>query len=108
MGIGAGGGALDAARPAAAMVLVEFIFSALQIFIKLALDDGMDERVLVAYRLMFGAAFLCPVAFLLERCMQWNGMDGCLRTMPEEKATTNHEGGDRVILVWTFRVTSLW
>uniref|UniRef100_A0ACD5UA50 Uncharacterized protein n=1 Tax=Avena sativa TaxID=4498 RepID=A0ACD5UA50_AVESA len=49
------------------MVVVEFIFSALQIFIKLALDDGMDERVLVAYRLMFGAAFLCPVAFLIER-----------------------------------------
>ncbi|XP_062225630.1 WAT1-related protein At1g68170-like [Phragmites australis] len=49
------------------MVAVEFIFSALQIFIKLALDDGMDVRVLVAYRLMFAAAFLCPLAFLIER-----------------------------------------
>ncbi|XP_048551670.1 WAT1-related protein At1g68170-like [Triticum urartu] len=67
MGIGVGGGALEAARPVSAMVVVEFIFSALQIFIKLALDDGMDVRVLVAYRLMFGAAFLCPLAFLIER-----------------------------------------
>jgi hypothetical protein len=70
MGTSAGGGAaavLEDARPAAAMVLVELIFSALQIFIKLALDDGMDVRVLVAYRLMFGAAFLCPVAFFIER-----------------------------------------
>lgn len=69
MRIGVGGGALEAARPVAAMVVVEFIFSALQIFIKLALDDGMDVRVLVAYRLMFGAAFLCPLAFLIERCV---------------------------------------
>jgi hypothetical protein len=61
------GGVFEDARPAAAMVMVEFIFSALQIFHKLALDDGMDVGVLVAYRPMFGAAFLCPVAFLIER-----------------------------------------
>ncbi|KAF7050209.1 hypothetical protein CFC21_058598 [Triticum aestivum] len=61
------GSVLEAARPVAAMVVVEFVFSAMQIFIKLALDDGMDVRVLVAYRPMFGAAFLCPVAFLIER-----------------------------------------
>ncbi|KAM0898354.1 hypothetical protein ACQ4PT_021997 [Festuca glaucescens] len=65
--VGGAGGVFDGARPAAAMVVVELIFSVLQIFIKLALDDGMDVRVLVAYRLMFGAAFLCPVAFLIER-----------------------------------------
>ncbi|KAF7041422.1 hypothetical protein CFC21_051219 [Triticum aestivum] len=61
------GSVLEAARPVAAMVVVEFVFSAMQIFIKLALDDGMDVRVLVAYRPMFGAAFLCPIAFLVER-----------------------------------------
>ncbi|XP_044979396.1 WAT1-related protein At1g68170-like [Hordeum vulgare subsp. vulgare] len=67
MGIVGAGGVLEAARPVAAMVVVELVFSAMQIFIKLALDDGMDVRVLVAYRPMFGAAFLCPVAFLVER-----------------------------------------
>ena len=68
-GMGTGGGCVvvHGAKPAVAMVAVEFVFSALQIFIKLALDDGMDVRVLVAYRLMFAAAFLCPLAFLLER-----------------------------------------
>ncbi|XP_066347226.1 WAT1-related protein At1g68170-like isoform X1 [Miscanthus floridulus] len=68
--MGTGGGScvvVHGAKPAVAMVAVEFVFSALQIFIKLALDDGMDVRVLVAYRLMFAAAFLCPLAFLLER-----------------------------------------
>ncbi|KAI4993074.1 hypothetical protein ZWY2020_007387 [Hordeum vulgare] len=67
MGIVGAGGVLEAARPVVAMVVVELVFSAMQIFIKLALDDGMDVRVLVAYRPMFGAAFLCPVAFLVER-----------------------------------------
>ncbi|CAL5027542.1 unnamed protein product [Urochloa decumbens] len=62
-----GGGVVGGARPAVAMVAVELVFSALQIFIKLALDDGMDERVLVAYRLMFASAFLCPLAFFIER-----------------------------------------
>ncbi|CAN6228083.1 unnamed protein product [Urochloa humidicola] len=62
-----GGGVMGGAKPAVAMVVVELVFSALQIFIKLALDDGMDERVLVAYRLMFASAFLCPLAFFIER-----------------------------------------
>ncbi|KAM0898352.1 hypothetical protein ACQ4PT_021996 [Festuca glaucescens] len=61
------GGVFEDSRPAVAMVVVEFMFSALQIFHKLALDDGMDVRLLVAYRPMFGAAFLCPVAFFIER-----------------------------------------
>ncbi|XP_062225624.1 WAT1-related protein At1g68170-like [Phragmites australis] len=66
-GGGLGGAAEGAAKPAAAMVSLQLVFSVLQIFIKLALNDGMDARVLVAYRFMFAAAFLCPIAFLVER-----------------------------------------
>ncbi|KAF8667416.1 hypothetical protein HU200_053100 [Digitaria exilis] len=87
---GDGEGVVGGAKPAVAMVAVEFVFSALQIFIKLALDDGMDVRVLVAYRLMFASAFLCPLAFFIERY--------------EEAATTNHEGAARFIPVRTFWV----
>jgi hypothetical protein len=77
--------AVRGARPAVGMVAVELAFSALQIFIKLALDDGMDERVLVAYRLMFATAFLCPLAFLVERyCNQ-----ECLQGRPFDSASTN-------------------
>jgi hypothetical protein len=65
-GTAAGDGSLvNSAKPPEAMVVVEFIFSALQIFIRLALDDGMDERILVAYRLMFAAAF--PLALRFPR-----------------------------------------
>jgi hypothetical protein len=61
------GGAMEGAKPAVAMVALQLLFSALQIFIQLALDDGMDARVLVAYRFMFDAAVLCPIAFFVER-----------------------------------------
>lgn len=66
---GGGGGRVvaGAATPAAAMVGLQVLFSVLQIFIKLALNDGMDARVLVAYRYMFAAAFLCPIAFFVDR-----------------------------------------
>ena len=58
---------MEGAKPAAAMVALQLLFAALQICIKLALDDGMDARVLVAYRFMFAAAVLCPIAFFVER-----------------------------------------
>uniref|UniRef100_A0A0D3FVV1 WAT1-related protein n=2 Tax=Oryza TaxID=4527 RepID=A0A0D3FVV1_9ORYZ len=57
----------ESGRAVAAMVSLQLLFSALQVFIKLALNDGMDARVLVAYRFMFAATFLCPIAFLRER-----------------------------------------
>ena len=58
---------MEGAKPAAAMVALQLLFAALQIFIKLALDDGMDVHVLVAYRFMFAAAVLYPIAFFVER-----------------------------------------
>uniref|UniRef100_A0ACD5UPL2 Uncharacterized protein n=1 Tax=Avena sativa TaxID=4498 RepID=A0ACD5UPL2_AVESA len=67
---GGGGGCgvvAEAARPAAGMVGVQMLFSVLNILIKLALNDGMDARVLVAYRFMFAAVVLCPIAFFVER-----------------------------------------
>jgi uncharacterized membrane protein SpoIIM required for sporulation len=67
----AGGGGFgvvaEAARPAAGMVGVQVLFSVLNILIKLALNDGMDARVLVAYRFMFAVVVLSPIAFFVER-----------------------------------------
>ena len=57
----------EAARPASGMVGVQMLFSVLNILIKLALNDGMDARVLVAYRFMFATVVLCPIAFFVER-----------------------------------------
>ncbi|CAN6250766.1 unnamed protein product [Urochloa humidicola] len=60
-----GGG--DVAKPVAAMVLVQVIFAGVNIFYKLAVSDGMDMRVLVAYRYLFATAFLAPLAYFIER-----------------------------------------
>ncbi|XP_026658052.1 WAT1-related protein At1g68170-like [Phoenix dactylifera] len=59
--------AVEETKPAALMVLVQVAFAGLNIFCKLALNDGMDVRVLVAYRYIFAITFIGPLAFFLER-----------------------------------------
>ncbi|KAF9610401.1 hypothetical protein IFM89_022312 [Coptis chinensis] len=54
-------------KPAMTMVLVQTVFAGVNIFYKLAIFDGMSLRVLVAYRYVFAAAFLAPLAFFMER-----------------------------------------
>lgn len=84
----------DLAKPVAAMVVVQVMSAGVNIFYKLAVLDGMDMRVLVAYRYLFASAFLAPLAYFIERyagvaapasgCMddgrpiQFQSMHGCL------------------------------
>uniref|UniRef100_A0A803MX73 WAT1-related protein n=1 Tax=Chenopodium quinoa TaxID=63459 RepID=A0A803MX73_CHEQI len=49
------------------MVTVQVSFAVVNILYKLAAVDGMNLRVLVAYRLLFAAAFIVPVAYFIER-----------------------------------------
>ncbi|XP_043697369.1 WAT1-related protein At1g68170-like, partial [Telopea speciosissima] len=49
------------------MVMVQAISAGLNVFYKLSTVDGMDTRVLVAYRYMFAFIFLAPFAFFIER-----------------------------------------
>ncbi|KAJ4827759.1 hypothetical protein Tsubulata_020858, partial [Turnera subulata] len=53
--------------PGLAMFLVQIAFAGINIVYKMAMNDGMSMRVLVAYRLIFGAAFMIPVALVVER-----------------------------------------
>ncbi|CAM0144890.1 unnamed protein product [Urochloa decumbens] len=64
---GGGGGSGDVAKAVAAMVVVQVIFAGVNIFYKLAVSDGMDMRVLVAYRYLFATAFVAPLAYFMER-----------------------------------------
>ncbi|TVU16692.1 hypothetical protein EJB05_40267 [Eragrostis curvula] len=57
----------EVAKPVAAMVLVQVVFAGVNIFYKLAVCDGMDMRVLVAYRYLFASAVLAPLAYFVER-----------------------------------------
>ncbi|KAG8043987.1 hypothetical protein GUJ93_ZPchr0458g22620 [Zizania palustris] len=62
------GNVVEGLKPAAAMVLVQIIFAGVNIFYKLAVVcDGMDMRVLVAYRYLFASAVLAPLAYFVER-----------------------------------------
>ncbi|RCV23730.1 hypothetical protein SETIT_5G029000v2 [Setaria italica] len=52
--------------PPVAMVLVQLGFAGMNVVSKLALDAGMSPYVLIAYRNLIAAAFIAPIAYLLE------------------------------------------
>ncbi|KAK1349810.1 Nodulin MtN21 /EamA-like transporter family protein [Heracleum sosnowskyi] len=54
-------------KPTILMVIAETILGGSNVLYKLAANDGVDLRILVAYRFLFAAAFMIPVAFLVER-----------------------------------------
>lgn len=49
------------------MVVVQISLGGVSIFYKLASNDGMSMRVMVAYRFLFAAATVIPLALFLER-----------------------------------------
>lgn len=49
------------------MVIAETILGGSNVLFKLAANDGSDLRIVVAYRFLFAAAFMIPVALLVER-----------------------------------------
>ncbi|KAJ4909772.1 WAT1-related protein [Raphanus sativus] len=50
-----------------AMVVVQIATAVLNILFKLAVVDGMEPRVLVAYRLFFATLFMLPLSFIFQR-----------------------------------------
>ncbi|ESR45501.1 hypothetical protein CICLE_v100031331mg, partial [Citrus x clementina] len=53
-------------KPALTMVVVQVAFAGVNVFYKLAANNGMSLRVIVAYRFIFATAFMVPVAIILE------------------------------------------
>ncbi|GAB4841168.1 hypothetical protein Ancab_021912 [Ancistrocladus abbreviatus] len=58
---------MEGLKPIVMMVVVQVAFAGVNIFYKLAANDGMNLRILVAYRFLFAVAFIVPFAFFLER-----------------------------------------
>ncbi|XP_004485529.1 WAT1-related protein At1g25270-like [Cicer arietinum] len=54
-------------KPTLLMVVVQIAFAIVNILYKLAVNDGMNLRIVVAYRYIFSTAFIAPLAFFLER-----------------------------------------
>ncbi|KAI6701688.1 hypothetical protein NL676_016012 [Syzygium grande] len=58
---------IDGAKPAILMVVVQASFAGVNVLYKLAANDGMNLRLVVAYRLLFATAFISPLALFFER-----------------------------------------
>lgn len=56
-----------AACSVVAMVVVQMLLGGDIVLFKVAADEGMPVSIIVAYRFIFSAAFLSPIAFMLER-----------------------------------------
>ncbi|KAJ4847382.1 hypothetical protein Tsubulata_018022 [Turnera subulata] len=54
-------------KPALLMVVVQVGFVGVNILYKLAANDGMSLKVIIAYRFIFATAFMVPVALIVER-----------------------------------------
>ncbi|KAG5525935.1 hypothetical protein RHGRI_032288 [Rhododendron griersonianum] len=54
-------------KPAMMMVTVQAALAGVNIFYKLAGNNGMSLSVLIAYRFIFAAAFIVPLALVVER-----------------------------------------
>ncbi|XP_038875637.1 WAT1-related protein At1g25270-like [Benincasa hispida] len=58
---------LHAAKPAILMALVQSIYAGVNVLYKLAVNDGMNLMILIAFRFIFASIFMLPLAFFLER-----------------------------------------
>ncbi|GLT85967.1 hypothetical protein SLE2022_041320 [Rubroshorea leprosula] len=54
-------------RPLMFMVTVQVVFASANVLFKLAANDGMSLRVIVAYRFVFATVFMVPLALIVER-----------------------------------------
>lgn len=62
---------LNGLKPAMLMVVVQLTLAGVNVLYKLAANDGMNLRVLVAYRHIFAPAFVAPLALVLERYLEY-------------------------------------
>ncbi|KOM54022.1 hypothetical protein LR48_Vigan09g268100 [Vigna angularis] len=58
---------VHALKPVLLMVLVQVANAWVNVLYKLALNDGMNLSIIVAYRYVFATVFIAPLAFLIER-----------------------------------------
>ncbi|KOM54009.1 hypothetical protein LR48_Vigan09g266800 [Vigna angularis] len=63
---------VQAMKPTLLMLVVQVAFAGVNIFYKLAVNDGMNLKVIVAYRFLFATAFIAPLALILESLERLN------------------------------------
>lgn len=58
---------IDGSKEVLVMVIVQLAYAASNIVYKLAISDGMNVRIIVAYRFIFATVFMIPLALFFER-----------------------------------------
>ncbi|XWS55191.1 hypothetical protein CRYUN_Cryun10bG0153400 [Craigia yunnanensis] len=58
---------LHGLKPAMLMVVVQIVYAGVNVLYKLAVNDGMSLRIMVAYRFIFATAVMVPLALIVER-----------------------------------------
>ncbi|XP_022748874.1 WAT1-related protein At1g25270-like [Durio zibethinus] len=58
---------LHGLKPLILMVVVQVVFAGVNVLYKLAANDGMSLRIIVAYRFIFATAVMVPLALIVER-----------------------------------------
>ncbi|XVE67322.1 hypothetical protein DITRI_Ditri08aG0151400 [Diplodiscus trichospermus] len=58
---------LHGLKPAMLMVVVQVVFAGVNVLYKVAANDGMSLRIIVAYRFIFASAVMIPLALIVER-----------------------------------------
>ncbi|XP_054803936.1 WAT1-related protein At1g68170-like [Prosopis cineraria] len=61
------GDVVEGLKPAMLMVVLQLTYAGINVLYKLAVNDGMNLRILIAYRYMFATLFIAPLALFLER-----------------------------------------
>ena len=54
------------------MVVVQMVHAGMNILYKLVSENGVNLRILFAYRMLFATAFMVPLALIFERCCSSN------------------------------------
>ncbi|EOX97420.1 hypothetical protein QUC31_015698 [Theobroma cacao] len=61
------GNLIHGLKPPMLMVLSQVMFAGVNVMYKFAANDGMNLRIIIAYRFMFATAVMVPLALILER-----------------------------------------
>ena len=101
-------------KPTILMLIAQTILSVRNVLFKLASNDGSDLKILVAYRFLFAAAFMVPVAFFVERwfSLSWLSINFCkfvlkfCSVLQKQKAEIDMESDLAIVFVCLCRVRS--
>ena len=63
---------IQSSKPGILMVVGQMVYAGMNILYKLVSENGVNLRILIAYRMLFATTFMVPLALIFERCCSSN------------------------------------